>query len=315
MTSLLARSAGQAFWMARYMERAENLARILDINKTFAGDSEGAQDWLPIVQLNADEARFSSAHAEASAESVVFFYVLDRDNPGSILWAVRMARENARALRPLISTEMWVHLNVFYDRLRALEPRDLTLADLSRLWAMIKENCQTHAGMTEGTFFRDQGWHFYTIGKYVERADQTSRLLDIKYRFMHAVDETLRPRQDASQWNALLRSVAGYHAFRRVYPRDIRAPDVVAFLLLDEDFPRSIALCIDEVDGRLNDLVSDYGLAPVPAASQAIGELRGALHTRRIDEVLDTGLHAFVDEIQIKLATLTDEMSHAYFGT
>ncbi len=165
--------------MARYMERAENLARTLDVNETFARDSRGAQEWLPIVQLNADESRFFAVHAEADAPTVIHFYVLDRGNPTSIVSAVHMARENARSLRHLISTEMWRHLNIFHDLLGDVAPADLALSELSRLCATIKENCQTHTGIAEGTFYRDQVWHFYQVGKTIERADQTTLLLEI----------------------------------------------------------------------------------------------------------------------------------------
>jgi uncharacterized alpha-E superfamily protein len=188
--SLLARFAENNFWLARYMERAENLARILDVNETFAQDGRGPEDWLPIVHLHDDTARFFASHEVASAEAVIRFYVLERDNPTSIVASVRMARENARALRHLISTEMWRHLNVFYNRLAALGPDDLNPSQLSRLCATIKEDCQLHTGIVEGTYYRDQGWYFYQIGKYLERTDQTTRLLDINYhRLMPSPDE------------------------------------------------------------------------------------------------------------------------------
>ena len=181
---LLARYADCIFWLARYIERAENLARILDVNETFSRDSRGGQNWRSIVQLNSDEERFFASHDTASAHNVVNFYVIDGDNPTSIVSAIRCARENARTLRPLISTEMWVQLNVFYNRLAALSAADLAPGNLAALFAMIKEACQTHTGITEGTFFRDQGWYFYQIGRYIERADQTTRLLDIKYHLL-----------------------------------------------------------------------------------------------------------------------------------
>ncbi len=170
--------------MARYMERVENLARILDVQETFSRAGHAGRDWRAIVELFADPAAFFASHEEASAEAVVAFYLLDTNNPNAILSAVRMARENARTLRPFISTEMWSQLNVFYNRLRDLRPADLALSDLSRLCAEIKESCQTHTGITEGTFYRDQGWYFYQLGKNLERADQTTRLLDVKYHLL-----------------------------------------------------------------------------------------------------------------------------------
>ena len=147
---LLARYADCIFWLARYVERAENLARILDVNETFSRDSRGGQNWRSVLQLNADEERFFAAHETASGHNVVDFYVIDSDNPTSIVSTIRYARENARTLRPLISTEMWVQLNVFYNRLAALRAADLAPGNLATLFASIKEACQTHAGITEG---------------------------------------------------------------------------------------------------------------------------------------------------------------------
>ncbi len=181
MLDLLARFAENSYWLARYMERAENLARTLDVNETFAQNSEGVNEWLPIVQLYADSDRFFERHSEATADAVLHFYILDRENPNSVLSTVYVARENARSLRHLISTETWQQLNVFYNRLLKLQPRDLALSQLSRLCLSIKEDCQLHTGIIEGTGFRDQAWYIYQIGKYLERMDQTTRLLDINY--------------------------------------------------------------------------------------------------------------------------------------
>ena len=233
MDSLLARFAESSFWMARYMERAENLARILDVNETFAQNSEGVKEWLPIVQLYSDAERFFDTHEAATADAVLHFYVLDRSNPTSIAATVQMARENARSLRHVISTETWTHLNVFYNRLLELRQADLELSNLSRVCARIKEDCQLHTGIMEGTGYRTQSWYAYQIGKQIERMDQATRLLDINYhRLLPAVDEAGSPI-DASQWNALLRSVAGYHAFRRVHPRGMQPAKVAEFLLFD----------------------------------------------------------------------------------
>ena len=312
--SLLARFAEGTFWMARYIERAENLARILDVNETFARDSQGAQDWLPIVQINADEERFFAAHERANAEAVVRFYVFDRQNPSSIVSALRAARDNARGLRHLISTEMWSHLNVFYHELSRRNPRKFALADLSRLCATIKENCQTHTGITEGTFYRDQGWYFYRIGKNLERADQITRLLDIKYQRLLPSPGDVGSGLDASQWNAVLRSAAGYHAFRRVHPHGLRSADVAGFLLFDTGFPRSLMVCVREIEALLDELCARYGLAAAPGATGTLAELATTLGASSIDQVIESGLHEFLDRVQLRLVAFTDDMGACYFG-
>ena len=183
---------------------------------------------------------------------MIRFYVTDTENPTSIVSAIGNARENARALRPLVSTEMWVALNVFHNRLRAIAPHELAPGNLNRLLTEIKEACQTFTGITEGTFYRDQAWYFYLLGRYIERADQTTRLLDTKYR--PADRRSPPPPEEIGQWHALLRSASGYHAFRRVHTSDLTAARVVGFLLFNPSFPRSVSLCVREIDRALGEL-------------------------------------------------------------
>ena len=311
---LLARYADCIFWLARYVERAENLARILDVNETFSRDSKGGQNWRSIIQLNSDEERFFAAHSNASVHSVVNFYVIDASNPTSIVSTVRCARENARTLRPLISTEMWVQLNVFYNRLAALTAADLSPGNLAGLFAMIKEACQAHTGITEGTFFRDQGWYFYQIGRYIERADQTTRLVDIKYHLLLPSISDVGSPTDVSQWNALLRSAAGYHAYRRLHTGSTTPARVAGFLLLNAAFPRSVHHCVREVDRLLDEVKSRYALRNGNDAAEELNRLRVLLGTLDMSEILRSGLHEFLDSIQCQLIAITRELAMAFFG-
>ncbi|MBV8506145.1 MAG: alpha-E domain-containing protein [Alphaproteobacteria bacterium] len=311
---LLARYADCIFWLARYIERAENLARILDVNETFSRDSRGGQNWRSIVQLNSDEERFFARHDAASVQSVVNFYVIDGDNPNSIVSAIRYARENARTLRPLISTEMWVQLNVFYNRLAALCEADLAPGNLAALFATIKEACQTHTGITEGTFFRDQGWYFYQIGRYIERADQTTRLLDIKYHLLLPSVSDVGSPVDVSQWNALLRSAAGYHAYRRLHAASTTPARVAGFMLLNTAFPRSVHHCVREVGQLLGGVKSHHGLRHGNDAAEELDRLQVLLGTLEIRAILKSGLHEFLDSIQRQLIAITRELSIAFFG-
>ena len=314
MSDLLARFAESAFWLGRYMERAENLARIIDVNETFAQNRDNPEDWLPIVEINADTERFFAAHAEASVESVVHFYVLDRENPTSIVSAVRTARENARMLRHLLSTEVWGHLNVFFNALEQLRREDLRLSELSRLCIWIKEGCQMHEGIAEGTLYRDQVWCFHEIGKYLERADQTTRLLDIKYHRLLPRPEDVGSALDRGQWNALLRSVAGYHAYRRVHPRGMNPSGVAGFLLFDRAFPRAVTVCASQVLAHVSGLDADYRLAGAQVPAERAQALCGELEAARIDAIVADGLHEYLDALQLKIAGITDAMGHGLFG-
>ena len=311
---LLARYADCIFWLARYVERAENLARILDVNETFSRDSRGAQNWRSIIQLNSDDDRFFADGRKLSAQSVLRFYVIDGDNPTSIVSAVHAARENARTLRPLISTEMWVQLNVFYNRLVELGPADLSPGRLSALFAAVKEACQTHTGITDGTFFRDQGWYFYQLGRYIERADQTTRLLDIKYHLLLPSASDVGSPTDVSQWNALLRSAAGYHAYRRLHAASTTPARVAGFLLFNQAFPRSLHHCVREAARLLGDVKSRYSLRGGNDAAEELDRLRAVLGTLTIDEILRAGLHEFLDVIQRQLIAVSRDLGVAFFG-
>lgn len=300
--------------MARYMERAENLARIIDVHETFSRDRFGGQNWQSIIQLNADERRFFSRYDAVTAENVVNFYVLDSENPTSIVSAVRAARENARTLRPLISTEMWSQINVFYNWLLDLGPEDCALPNVTRLCTAVKENSQTHTGIIEGTFYRDEGWFFYQLGKYIERTDQTTRLLDIKYHILQPFGEEPGSALDVSQWNSLLRSAAGYHAFRRVHPSGMSPAAVASFMLHNESFPRSVAFGVRQIDSLLGRLHSRYSLLAASGALEKVDEIQAALVSRTVEQVIVSGLHEHLDWLQLRLSDVTTEISRAFFG-
>jgi uncharacterized alpha-E superfamily protein len=312
--SLLSRYAESLFWLARYVERAENLARILDVNETFSRDSRGGQNWRSMLQLYGDEARFKALHGTGTPESVLRFYVTDAENPTSIVSAVRMARDNARALRPLISNEMWTQINVLHNRLGALGEDALAAGNRARLFGQVKEACQTHIGVTEGTFYRGQGWYFTRMGRYIERADQTTRLLDIKYHLLLPNPEDVGSPLDLSQWNALLRSAAGYQAFRQFHPEGITPARVAGFLLLDGRFPRSVALCVREAGALLGTLRSRHGLRGGVGAAEELDRLRSVLETLSIREILKKGLHEFLDLLQVQLVAVTDDLAGTFFG-
>ena len=198
---LIARHAGSSLWLGRYMERIENLARLLDVTKTFAGDVEGGRNWLSLLRINGDQAVFFAKYAAPEAASVAHFYLLDTENPTSVQSSIRCARENARTLRALISTEMWLQINVFHGRIRALDLADMAPEEISGVCEMLKAGVQAHTGITEGTFYRDQCWHFYMMGRHLERADQITRLIDTKFNALlppaatdAAIDAGIAPR-------------------------------------------------------------------------------------------------------------------------
>ena len=314
MHSLLARYADAIFWMARYVERAEDVARILDVNESFSRDSRGHQNWRSVLELYADRERYADTRGEPTPSGVIHFYTLDPTNSTSILCDVGQARSNARTLRPLISTEMWTHLNIFHNELRRRSRTPLHPAELSRFCGYVKETCQAHTGITEGTFYRDEGWHFYRLGRAIERADQTTRLLDVKYHLLLPSLEHVGTPLDVSQWNALLRSAAAYHAFRRVHPSGMTPSDVAGFLLFNRNFPRSIAASVDAVERNIAELRHHYELDNGGRALARIQQVREKLDSQDVGTIIRHGLHEYLDELQRDLRAVTRDLGEAFFG-
>ena len=300
---LIARHAGSALWLARYMERIENLARLLDVTKTFAGDAEGDSNWLSLLRINGDRAAFFAKHATAEASSVAHFYLLDAENSTSVQSTIRYAKDNARTLRALISTEMWLQINVFHGQIGALREANIVPEELSNVCSMLKEGVQSHTGITEGTFYRDQCWHFYMMGRHLERADQITRLIDTKF---NALMPSVRPDAaiDAGEWHALLRAAAGYHAYRREYPHGYVPSEVAGFLLLNAAFPRSAGLSLAQLDWHLTTLRSRYHLRGCTEALGRLDNLTGMLASQTVDDILRHGLSPFLDWMQRELGAL-----------
>jgi uncharacterized alpha-E superfamily protein len=248
-----------------------------------------------------------------SADAVKRFYLLDPGNPTGIQASLEAARTNARTLRPLISTEMWMQMNVFHRDMTAIGEAELHGDRLSRLCARIKEGVQAHTGITEGTFYRDQGFFFYQLGRLIERADQTTRLLDIRYHLLVPAATEERRVAELAQWGGVLRAAAGYHAFRRIAPPGFSPEDVVAFLLINSSFPRSVGLCIEQIDHCLTQLRTRYGLRGTGLALERVEELRGALIGRSPAAIIEDGLHQFLDAVQRDLILLAGEIGTAFF--
>jgi len=310
LARLIARFADNVFWLGRYLERAENIARVIDINESFARDRTQGPDWKAVLDVYADTKRFMESHKEISAEAVLDFYLLDRGNPGSALSSVFMARENARTVRHLISTEMWIHLNMFRHRLSNLTRRDIWVTHIAKTCADMKSSCQAFEGIAEGTFFRDEAWCFYQLGKYIERADQTTRVLQMGFdQLQSETSDTLNPVYRG----VLLRSVAGYHAFRNRYPSASSADHVVKFLLYDQQFPRAVALCIDNVSRRLGLLDQIHENRKSRTIAPPRRALEFLLETGLGNQITSRRLHRFLDDLQVALGQLSNAISESYF--
>jgi uncharacterized alpha-E superfamily protein len=293
--------------MARYLERVENLARLIDVTQSFESPGFEADAWFGLIRINADEKNFAARGFSPDAINIKRFYLTDRGNPTSIPANIEDARTNARTLRPLMSTEMWRQINMFHRFVGQITPDDLEGDALSRLCTKLKDGVQAHTGITEGTLYRDQGWYFHQLGRVVERADQTTRLLDIKYTAMLPQGAEEARVADLTQWNAILRGAAGYHAFKRRAQAVFSGEDVVHFLLRDPNFPRSVLLCVRRAESHLDDLHR------ADEAMEVAEYLRSLLVEKPLGHILAMGLHDYLDVVQIHIQHLAAAIGRAFF--
>jgi len=288
------------------------MARILDVTNTFARDADDTRNWLSIPRINGDLEAFYKKHSAATQRTVGEFYLLDRDNPTSVQGCIEAAKENARTLRALISTEMWLQVNVFHNRIRALDASTITPEHFTAVCGMLKDGAQSHTGITEGTLYRDQAWHFYMIGRYLERADQTTRLLDTRFHTLVPQHEVADADIDAGAWNALLRAAAGYHAYRREHPSGYEPREVACFMLANTAFPRSAGLNLAQVEWHLTQLRSRYGLRKMSTALERLDHLNGSLGYENVSAMVHGKLSGFLDYMQREIGALHADVVEAF---
>lgn len=313
-TTLLSRHAESVFWLARYLERAESMARILEAHSSFQRGRAANDSWAWIIALYSDQENFAKKYDEATAANVIAYYVTRLENPSSIQASVRAARENARALRPLISTDMWTQINDFYTRLLSLGEGDFSESRLSRSCDTIKRGCYAEIGVAESTLYRDESWPFFRLGQFIERADQTSRLLDVQFAQRATGMTDITPEQHAGLWNALLRSASAYHSYRRAQSSGFDPADVARFLIFDTRLPRSIAFCAGEIQRMVSQLRGEFRLRNAQRAFDRVERFQADLRKIPNNADLLIGLHSFNDWVQRELMELTTELGKAFFG-
>jgi uncharacterized alpha-E superfamily protein len=307
---MLSRTADHLFWMSRYIERAENLARLLDVTwqMSLVPQSEEAanQSWNAIIALNSLDEAFAKKYATVNGENVLKFMVSDADNLSSIHSCLRLARENAHAVRGTLTTEMWETLNYTWLEARDRNFEQILNAGIGDYFEWVKMRSSLSRGTTLGTLLQDEAYHFIRLGTLLERADNTARILDVKYH-------VLRPHGDEGatdfyEWGALLRSVSAFEVYRKVY-RDVITPDRVAeLLILNKDMPRSLHFCMNSVIKNL-DLIANRQSGET--ARQA-GLLHAQLHYGRIEDILAHGLHAWLTDFMDRIYLLGDGISHDF---
>jgi len=313
--SLLARSAEELFWLARYVERAASLARIIETHMAYDRARDEDVSWAWLVALHSDWESFNKSYDDASFKNVIRFYVADMANTGSVRFSIRAARENARSLSAVIPTEMWNQLNEFYNRFLIVSDADLDPIRLWRTCAQIKDGCYAQIGVAQSTLYRDEGWRFFSLGLALERADQTSRLLDVKFAQL-ATGTTPGDggAVDATFWSLVLRSAAAYQAFHRLEHRGADPNRVARFLLVNPSHPRSVAYSIGQMKMQLDELATVYNLSKARFVLQRITALTSLLEKAEHEPELVRNLHALNDGVQRSLIDVSNELGRQFFG-
>lgn len=300
--------------MARQVERANNIARILDITASFSRDSDDLQPWEAVLALYSDKEHYLEHYDSVTASNVLHYYILDERNPNAIRSNVTYARENARALRPLLSTELWTQLNVFNTFMQGVKRSDLRDEKISDVCAHVVSACQTHSGLVDETLLRDEEWYFYCVGHHLERADQTTRLVDVKYHNLLPQNANVGSQVDMAQWNVVLRCAAGFQAYRRTHHRGLTGEKVTGFLLLDKRFPRSVRYTTMQAHEYLEDLIERYDLSDGTEALTLSKDLRDQVRDAEVSVLIANGMHQWVDDVQCDIVEITDSLSRAFFG-
>jgi len=312
---MLSRVANAIYWMNRYVERAENYARFLEVNFNLALDlpPDISAQWKPLVVTTGDWKLYESLYPKVTKNKVIFFLAFDERNPNSILSSLCQVRENARAVRPDITKELWEQVNYLYYMIKdALEKKRWKSTDPRNFFVEVKKGCQLLYGIFDATISRTDGWHFANIGQLIERADKTSRVLDVKYHMLLSQGEWVGSSLDLIQWSAVLKSVSAYDMYRKHYGK-LNVIDMSEFLILDRDFPRSMYRCLVLAERSLQAIrgsSADYS----NSAERKLGLLKAHLEYADINEIFNSGLHEFLDSFQAKLNDVSSAIFESYFS-
>lgn len=306
---MLSRTAENLYWMARYMERAEATARILDASHRMAqlpGDDDAAREWMPALVIADQREAFEARYDAVSAGHVIAFMALDPENPSSILSTLRAARENGRAERNVLPTEVFETLNTTWLEMSDIQYGRLVEWGFREFFEWVKERSQLFAGIVEGTMLTTEAYCFNRLGCCVERADSTARLLDVKYHGLVPDEDNADEAVDYYQWGAVLRAISAFKAYRMIYRDTIKPQQVVDLLVLRRAFPRSLHACYAEIHTLLEGLRADA------ECTRLAGELYSRLRYSRVQDLKRRGLHRYLTDFITRNEALSDEIARAF---
>jgi len=316
---MLSRVANSLYWMARYIERAENIARLVDVNLQLLLDlreldeKKLAKYWLPIVQATGDEQAFFKLHPKATGEAVTEFLVFQNENPNSLVQSICLARENARMVRDQITLELWEELNRIYLFVRSPQARLVWDRSPGDFFQEIKAASLHLIGIANATLIHDEGWWFVQVGQMIERADKTTRILDVRYETLpeRGLPKTVT-QTEVLEWSAVLRSCSAWDAYKTIYGADIHPRTIAEFLLMSDNFPRSVLFCVSELNRAIRRISGVTDGHFCNDAEKLTGRLLAELQFSTVDEVFDSGLHKYLDDVQTKLNNIGFALFRAY---
>lgn len=312
---MLSRVADSIYWMSRYVERAENVARFIEVNLQLMLDSPSGEDqqWEALVNTTGDHAAFVKRYGSATQQNVIHFLTFDAENPNAIISCIRAARENARTIREIISSEMWLQLNTFYLMVTAAAADASAQSNPHEFFDEVKNANHLFNGVAEATMTHGEPWHFFQMGRMLERADKTSRILDVKYFLLLRSAQDVGTPFDDIQWAAVLRSASAFEMYRKRHGR-LSPKGVVEFLLLDREFPRAIHFCLLAARDSL------YAISSTPAGTfrytceKLLGQLCSELSFTSVDEILSSGLHEYLDNLQTRMNQVAAGIYETFFA-
>lgn len=315
---MLSRVANSIYWMNRYIERVENYARFVSVNINLSYDLPGmiSEQWGLLLEATHDRETFDKLYPEETEDKIIYFITFDPQNPNSIYSVLGNARENARTVKETLPKEIWEHLNSFYLSFKQFSTnKKLDFEELPRFYENIKQQCQLFAGMIDGTLLRDEAYYFANMGKFLERADKTSRFLDIGYFNFKSVSDvkTVNP-QDLLVWSAVLKSVSAFNMYRQQY-KSLRQENIIEFLIKDRDFPRAICHSIKKAEYAIYRI---SGTRPQDSysnqAEKAITQLKHEIDFTETNEIIKYGLHKYLNDFQVKNNIIDQEIFKVYFA-
>ncbi len=312
---MLSRVANSIYWMARYIQRAENVARLIDVNLLLTLDLPHGSEiqWKALVTTTGDAARFSEAYGVPTPENVIQFLVFDYENPNSVYSCLRAARENARAVREIISSETWEQINGFYLEINDAARRAGQIVLPSQFFHRIRLNGQTVDGVIDATMSHDEPWHFCRLGRLLERGEKTARLLDAKYFLLLPSSEAVGSTIDDIQWSAVLRSASAFEMYRKRYGR-IEPSQILRFLLLSRVFPRATHYCVLKADESLHAICgTPIGEFTTPA-ERKLGQLRWEFAFSDASDIIESGMHEYLDALQTKFNQVGLGIQESFFN-